>query len=172
MGITLHPDSTKNGICAKKFITAGEIMLRLTPPNYDKIRVATTFEVNYGGSEANIALSLTNLGIDSTFFSVAPNNSLGKSAIRMLRSNDVHCTPVILSTPEETPTHRLGTFIWKRATVSGQARSHMTASTAPSQNTISERSNWIVYWMALTGFISAGSRQHCLPAVPNWFWIA
>ena len=28
----------------------------------------------------------------------------------MLRSNDVHCTPVILPTPEETPTHRLGTY--------------------------------------------------------------
>ena len=80
----------------QKFITFGEIMLRLTPPNYEKIRVATNFEASYGGSEANIAL--------------APNNSLGKSAVRMLRSNDVHCTPVILSTPEETPTHRLGTY--------------------------------------------------------------
>ena len=93
-----------------KFITVGEIMLRLTPPNYDKIRMASNFEASYGGSEANIALSLANLGIDSTFFSVVPNNSLGKSAIRMLRSNDVHCTPVILSTPEQTPTHRLGSY--------------------------------------------------------------
>ena len=42
--------------------------------------------------------------MDSTFFSVVPNNSLGKSAVRMLRSNDVHCTPMILSTPEETAT--------------------------------------------------------------------
>ena len=93
-----------------KFITIGEIMLRLTPPNYEKIRMANNFEATYGGSEANIALSLANLGIDSTFFSVVPNNSIGKSAIRMLRSNDVHCTPVILSTPEETPSHRLGTY--------------------------------------------------------------
>ena len=93
-----------------KFITFGEIMLRLTPPNYEKIRAATSFEVSYGGSEANIALALANLGIDSTFFSVVPNNSLGKSAVRMLRSNDVHCSPVILSTKEETPTHRLGTY--------------------------------------------------------------
>ena len=97
-------------ISSQKFITFGEIMLRLTPPNYEKIRVATSFEASYGGSEANIALALANLGIDSTFFSVVPNNSLGKSAVRMLRSNDVHCTPVILSTPEETPTHRLGTY--------------------------------------------------------------
>ena len=96
--------------CQHKFITVGEIMLRLTPPNYQKIRMANEFEATYGGSEANIALALANLGIDSTFFSVVPNNSIGKSAIRMLRSNDVHCTPVILSTPEETPTHRLGTY--------------------------------------------------------------
>ena len=92
------------------YITIGEIMLRLTPPNYDKIWVANTFDASYGGSEANIALALANLGIDSTFFSVVPNNSLGKSAVWMLRSNDVHCTPMILSTPQETPTHRLGTY--------------------------------------------------------------
>ena len=93
-----------------RFITMGEIMLRLTPPNYDKIRVANSFEASYGGSEANIALALANLGVDATFFSVVPDNSLGKSAIRALRSNDVHCTPVILSTPQETPSHRLGTY--------------------------------------------------------------
>lgn len=102
----LLPNS-ENG---EKFITVGEIMLRLTPPNYEKIRTTSSFEANYGGSEANIALALANLGVDSTFFSVVPNNSLGKSAIRWLRSNDVHCTPMILTSPEETPTHRLGTY--------------------------------------------------------------
>ena len=93
-----------------KFITMGEIMLRLTPPNYEKIRMTNSFDASYGGSEANIALALASLGVDSTFFSVVPDNSLGKSAIRALRSSDVHCTPVILTTPEQTPTHRLGTY--------------------------------------------------------------
>jgi 2-dehydro-3-deoxygluconokinase len=105
-----HHNPLMNEPNGQKFITFGEIMLRLTPPNYGKIRVASEFEASYGGSEANIALALANLGVDSTFFTVVPNNSLGKSAVRMLRSNDVHCTPVILSTPEETPTHRLGTY--------------------------------------------------------------
>ena len=100
----------QEGSDSKRFFTIGEIMLRLTPPNYEKIRMTSSFEASYGGSEANIALALANLGVDSTFFSLVPNNSLGKSAIRMLRSNDVHCTPMILSTPEETPTHRLGTY--------------------------------------------------------------
>ena len=104
-----NPLLTNNDL-THRFITIGEIMLRLTPPNYEKIRMASSFEASYGGSEANIALALANLGIDSTFFSVVPDNSLGKSAIRMLRSNDVHCTPVILSTPEQTPSHRLGSY--------------------------------------------------------------
>ncbi len=105
-----HSNPLLRGSQSPRFITFGEIMLRLTPPNYGKIRVSSNFEASYGGSEANIALALANLGIDSTFFTVVPNNSLGKSAVRMLRSNDVHCTPIILSTPEQTPTHRLGTY--------------------------------------------------------------
>ena len=66
----VHSNPLLRGESPQKFITIGEIMLRLTPPNYDKIRVATSFEASYGGSEANIALALANLGIDSTFFSV------------------------------------------------------------------------------------------------------
>ncbi len=102
-----HPVCKQDG---PKFITFGEIMLRLTPPNYEKVRMTSNFDASYGGSEANIALELANLGIDSTFFSVVPDNSLGKSAIRMLRANDVHCSPMILTTPQQTPTHRLGTY--------------------------------------------------------------
>lgn len=105
-----HTNPLLAGAEGGKFITIGEIMLRLTPPNYEKIRMASSFEASYGGAEANMAITLANLGIDSTFFSVVPNNSLGKSAVRWLRSNDVHCTPMILTTPDQTPTHRLGTY--------------------------------------------------------------
>ena len=41
---------------------------------------------------------------------MVPNNSLGKSAVRWPRSNDVHCTPMILTEPNETPSNRLGTY--------------------------------------------------------------
>ena len=98
-----HSNPLLKGKSSQKFITVGEIMLRLTPPNYGKIRVSNSFEASYGGSEANIALALANLGIDSTFFSVVPNNSLGKSAVRALRSNDVHCTPMVLSGGDPHP---------------------------------------------------------------------
>ena len=97
-----------------RFLAAGEILLRLTPPEYKTIQEASSFTANYGGSEANVALSLANLGIDSSFFSVVPNNSLGKSAVRMLKSSHVNCTPIILSTPKETPSHRLGCYYFEK----------------------------------------------------------
>ena len=55
-------------------------------------------------------MAVTETYVDSTFFRVVPNNSLGKSAVRWLRSNDVHCTPMILTEPDETPSNRLGTY--------------------------------------------------------------
>lgn len=93
-----------------RFITLGEILLRLTPPNYEKISTAKRFDAVYGGSEANIAVSLANLGVDSTFFGVVPDNSIGKSAVRMLRSNNVDCSKVILSTDSDCQTNRMGTY--------------------------------------------------------------
>lgn len=78
-----------------KFITIGEILLRLSPPNYEKIRNANSFNVTFGGAEANVAASLANLGVDSTYFTVVPDNSIGKSAVRFLRTNDVHMSKCI-----------------------------------------------------------------------------
>lgn len=60
--LLLHNDSPA------KFITIGEVMLRLTPPNYEKIRMASNFEASYGGSEANLALALANPGCGQHVF--------------------------------------------------------------------------------------------------------
>ena len=63
---------TKGAAADHRFITIGEIMLRLTPPSYEKIRMASTFEASYGGSEANIALALANLGWTAHFSAWCP----------------------------------------------------------------------------------------------------
>lgn len=67
-----------------KFITMGELLLRLSPPNYEKIRTTNSFVINFGGAEATVAISLANLGIDSTYFSVLSNNDPGKASITYL----------------------------------------------------------------------------------------
>lgn len=93
-----------------KFITLGELLLRLTPPDHGMLAGAEGFLVHYGGSEANIALALANWGVDSSFFTVVPGNPLGRAALGHLRRYGVDCGQVILSTPAETPTHRMGTY--------------------------------------------------------------
>ena len=42
-----------------KFVTMGEIMLRMTRPNYQRVIQGRTFDGYYGGSEANVAVSLS-----------------------------------------------------------------------------------------------------------------
>ena len=122
-----------------KFITIGEIMLRLTPPDYEKIRTATTFEARYGGSEANVALSLANLGIDASFFTVVPDNSLGKSAVRMMRSNDVTVTALFILQKKRLLLIVWELIIWKPDMESAQARWFMTESTVRFLSMISVR---------------------------------
>lgn len=122
-----------------KFITIGEIMLRLTPPNYEKIRTATSFEARYGGSEANVALSLANLGVDASFFTVVPGNSLGKSAVRMLRSNDVNCDNVVIQQKKRHRHIGLEPIIWRRVTESARVKSFMTENTVLFQSMISAK---------------------------------
>ena len=68
-----------------KFIAIGELMLRLSPPNYEKIVSTHNYIVNYGGAEANVAVSLANLGVDSTFFTVLPDSDIVSLLLIILR---------------------------------------------------------------------------------------
>ena len=77
----IHKNPLLENDGGQKFITFGEVMLRLTPPNYNKIRMANSFDASYGGSEANIALALANLGVDSTFFTSSATNRILRRAI-------------------------------------------------------------------------------------------
>ena len=69
----------------KKVVTLGEIMLRLSTPRFERFVQASSFDINYGGGEANVAVSLANYGFDSHFVSKLPKNDIGQAAINHLR---------------------------------------------------------------------------------------
>ncbi len=69
----------------KKVVTLGEIMLRLTTPDFKRFVQSDSFEVTYGGGEANVSAALCNYGLNGTFVSKVPNNPIGQSAINHLR---------------------------------------------------------------------------------------
>lgn len=78
-----------------KFITIGELLMRLSPPNYEKLRTTNSFVINFGGAEANVAVNLANLGVYTSVFTVVPDNSIGRSCLRYLKANDVHTKKII-----------------------------------------------------------------------------
>ena len=90
--------ANKDNLKDIRFISMGELLLRLSPPNNEKIRSANQFNITFGGAEANIAVSLANLGVDASYFTVVPDSSIGKAAIRYIRTNDVHCSPCVYVT--------------------------------------------------------------------------
>ncbi len=69
----------------QKVVTFGEIMLRLSTPGYQRFGQASQFEVNYGGGEANVAVSLAQFGLDAVFVSRLPQNEIGQAAVNELR---------------------------------------------------------------------------------------
>ena len=63
----------------KKIVTFGEIMLRLTTPDNLRMQQSRELLVNYGGSEANVAISIANFGGDVEYITRLPDNALGET---------------------------------------------------------------------------------------------
>lgn len=75
---------------AEKVVTMGEIMMRLSPPNNLRFVQTDSFDVVYGGGEANVAVSLANYGLDSYFVTKLPQHYLGQAAVNTLRRYGVN----------------------------------------------------------------------------------
>jgi 2-dehydro-3-deoxygluconokinase len=69
----------------KKVVTFGEIMLRLSTPGFARVVQSESFNATYGGGEANVAISLAQLGIPAAHVTRFPDNELGKAATNLLQ---------------------------------------------------------------------------------------
>ncbi len=73
-----------------KVVTMGEIMLRLSPAGNMRFVQADSFDVIYGGGEANVAVSCANYGHDAYFVTKLPEHEIGQSAVNALRRYGVN----------------------------------------------------------------------------------
>ena len=73
-----------------KVVCFGEIMLRLSPPGFERLLQSPVLQATFGGGEANVAVSLAHFGLDSHYVTRLPENALGEAALRALRSEGVH----------------------------------------------------------------------------------
>lgn len=78
-----------------EIITFGEIMLRLKPEGYLRFFQNDKMEATFGGGEANVAVSLSNFGIDTAFVTKLPAHDIGTAAIRSLNYFGVDTSEIV-----------------------------------------------------------------------------
>ncbi len=78
-----------------KYLTFGEIMLRLKAPGFERFFQSAVMEATYGGGEANVAVSLANFGEDAAYLTVLPENVLGNECVKELRKFGVDTSRIL-----------------------------------------------------------------------------
>lgn len=151
----------------KKVITFGEIMLRLAPPDYLRFSQSTSYDVNYGGGEANVATSLANFGIPVDFITRLPDNDIGACAMMELRKRGVGVDNIIYGGD------RLGIYFLETGAVSRGSkviydRAHSAiAEIEPGMinwRQVFQGAGWF-HWTGITPAISQSAADVCLEAV-------
>ncbi|MGI6783227.1 MAG: PfkB family carbohydrate kinase [Aminivibrio sp.] len=78
-----------------RFVTFGEIMLRLTPPDHELLFQTNRLVATFGGAEANVAVSLANYGEKVSYVTAAPANPVGDAMVKEMRSFGVDTTHIL-----------------------------------------------------------------------------
>lgn len=79
----------------KTIVTFGEVMLRLQSPDYKRIQQAGSFDVYYGGCEANVAVALSQMGEKAAFVTKLPENPLGDACRNEIRKWGVDTSMIV-----------------------------------------------------------------------------
>jgi 2-dehydro-3-deoxygluconokinase len=115
----------------KKIVTFGELMLRLKAPGRERLFQSPLLEATFGGGEANVAASLSLLGMSVSFVGALSKDTVGDAALRALRAHGVDVSRV-RRTNERTGIYFLETGADQRASLvvydrAGSAASAMKA---------------------------------------------
>ncbi len=83
----------------RRVVTFGEVMLRLKSPGHERLLQSPSLEATFGGGEANVAVSLAQLGLECAFVTALPANSLGDACVSFLRGKGVDTSLIVRAGP-------------------------------------------------------------------------
>ncbi len=105
-----------------KTVAFGEIMLRLSPPGFERFFQSPVLQATFGGGEANVAVSLAQFGLDSHYVTRLPSHAVGDAAIKALRAEGVQTGSIVrggdrvgIYFAETGASQRASTVIYDRA---------------------------------------------------------
>ena len=79
----------------KNVATLGEILVRLATPKKERFVQSNNFDIDYGGGEYNVAVSLAQFGVPTKFITALPDNPIGDVAINRIRSYGIDSSNII-----------------------------------------------------------------------------
>ena len=139
-----------------KIVTLGEIMLRLSTPGNTRFVQSDSFDVVYGGGEANVAVSCANYGHEAYFVTKLPKHEIGQSAVNALRKYGVK-TDYIARGGDRVGIYYLETGASMRPSKVIYDRAHSAIAEADSCDfdfdAIMEGADWF-HWSGITPAIS------------------
>ena len=91
-------------------IGLGEVMLRLSAPNKEKISQSETFDKNAAGSELNVVSGAAMLGVRSALVTKLPSNKLGHFMRNKIRYGNVSDDYIVY---DDSPSKRLGIYYYE-----------------------------------------------------------
>jgi len=151
----------------EKVVTLGEVMLRLSTPEHARIIQSTHFEATYGGGEANVAVSLAQLGLGAAHVTRLPDNELGRAAANLLRRYGVD-TRHVLYGGERLGVYFLETGASVRPSKVLYDRGHSAfAGLEPDMldwDEVFAGAGWF-HWTGITPAVSAGAAACCAKAI-------
>ncbi len=142
-------------------------MLRLAPPGFQRFSQARSFDVVYGGGEANVAVSLANYGVPVEYVTRLPNNDLGEACIQFLRQYGVGVSKIVRGGS------RLGIYFLEMGAMQRPSKvvydRDLSAIATIERGMIDWRgvfanADWF-HWTGITPAISAGTAEVCLEAI-------
>ena len=147
--------------------TFGEIMLRLSTPGFERFTQARQFDIQFGGGEANVAVSLANFGLPVSFITRLPQNDIGKACEMELKKQGVGTGRIIWGG------ERLGIYFLETGAVARASKviyDRAWSSMATIQpgmidwDAVFEGVTWF-HWTGITPAISEGAAHVCLEAI-------
>ena len=91
----------------QRIVTFGELLLRFSKPDHLRLTQGDMFTSKYGGSEANVAVSLSMLGDDVQYVTRLPETPVGRAGAMMLEQLGVDCRHVVYGG------RRIGTYYFE-----------------------------------------------------------
>jgi 2-dehydro-3-deoxygluconokinase len=150
-----------------KIITLGEILLRLSAPNFQKLEQANTFDITFGGTEMNVAASLIKFGFEAKHVTQFPDNMMGqkaKSYLAMLGFNTEHV---------KLEGDRIGLFFLEKGAVMRPSKIVYDRANSAFANlnttdldweSILNGADWF-HWCGISPALSLEAAKACLDAV-------